>query len=265
MLKNDPVASRRRVYLTIENDVDGSAAPRGTDFTDCAWLDQSTGHLVAAANALVNSRRELTFTTFTFTADPATDICTAVAHGMETGDGIVRPSSTGALPAGIAAATNHWMIKVDNDSFKLATSLANAYAGVAVDITDAGTGVHSIPYSLSFLSERGLDGDFWLQIEQAETNFDGDYLLVRVEKTGYLARSWVKMENAGGVWETVLGANGETAGDMQRFNFCANGAGKLLRSGASYTLRDEADTKDRGHGTITEAGGRTEAVVDDAT
>lgn len=257
MLKNDPFASRRRMAFEISLDDGVSPAPRGTDFTGCVWLDQSTGHLVAAANTLVNSRRELTFTTFTFTADPATDICTAVAHGMETGDGLVRPSSTGVLPAGIAAATSHWMIKVDDDHFKLATSLANAYGGIAVDITDAGTGVHSIPYSLSFLSERGLDGDFWLQIEQSETAFDGDYLQVRVEKAGFaVARSWAKMESQGGVLGTVITADGKTVDDVLRFLYATDGAGEIDKDPVTGEIQiwNETHTKVIATCTLTDDG-----------
>jgi hypothetical protein len=262
MLKNDPVASRRRLPLRITNDTDGTAAPRGTSFAAASWIDQSTGNLVATNNAPVNMRRELVFTTFTFTADPATDICTAVGHGMETGDGLVRPSSTGTLPAGIAAATSHWLIVIDADHFKLATSLANAYAGTAINITDAGTGVHSIPYSFTFLSQRGLDGDFYLQLEQAETNFDGDYAQVLVSSGGYTGRSFVKMENAGGVWDDIMEA-GHTFGDGMRI-IVREMAAKFSKVGNDYVTRDLADTKDSHSGTVT-AGGRIAAAILDPT
>ena len=78
----------------------------------------------------------------TFTA-ATTDICTKTAHGLLTGNK-VRVSSTTTLPAGLAAATTYYVIKIDADTFKLATSAANAAAGTAIDITDTGTGVHSI-------------------------------------------------------------------------------------------------------------------------
>ena len=80
--------------------------------------------------------------TQTFTA-ATTDICTAAAHGFATGDR-VRVSSTTTLPAGLAAATTYYVIKIDANTFKLASSDANATAGTAVDVTDTGTGTHSI-------------------------------------------------------------------------------------------------------------------------
>lgn len=81
-------------------------------------------------------------TSGTFTA-ATTDICTKTAHGFKTGDR-VRVSSTTTLPAGLATATTYYVIKLTADTFKLATTDALATAGTAVDITDTGTGTHSI-------------------------------------------------------------------------------------------------------------------------
>ena len=78
----------------------------------------------------------------TFTA-ATTDICTKVGHGFVTGQK-VRVSSATTLPAGLAAATTYYVIRLTADTFKLASSDANATAGTAVDITDTGTGAHSI-------------------------------------------------------------------------------------------------------------------------
>lgn len=80
--------------------------------------------------------------TGTFTA-ATTDICTKTAHGFATGDR-VRVSSATTLPAGLSAATTYYVIKLTADTFKLATTDANATAGTAIDITDTGTGAHSI-------------------------------------------------------------------------------------------------------------------------
>lgn len=87
-----------------------------------------------------------TIADFTFTA-AATDICTAVAHGLITGDGPVRASNSGgALPAGLAVDTDYWIIAIAGsaDTFKLAASRADAFAGTAVNITGAGTGTHTL-------------------------------------------------------------------------------------------------------------------------
>jgi len=89
----------------------------------------------------------------TFTA-ATTDICTAAAHGYLTGDQ-VQVSSATTLPAGLAAATYYYVIKLTADTFKLANSLANAVAGTAVDITDTGTGTHTITLKTNLVGVAG--------------------------------------------------------------------------------------------------------------
>lgn len=78
-----------------------------------------------------------------FTA-ASTDICTATAHGYETGDRVRVTTTAADLPAGLAVDTTYYVIKLTADTFKLASSDANATAGTAVDISDAGTGTHTI-------------------------------------------------------------------------------------------------------------------------
>lgn len=72
-----------------------------------------------------------------------TDICTKSAHGMKTGLK-VQVSTTTTLPAGLSAATDYYVIYLSASTFSLAASLSDANAGTAIDITDAGTGTHTI-------------------------------------------------------------------------------------------------------------------------
>lgn len=84
----------------------------------------------------------------TFTADAGTDVCTFtstanIPSNILTGTR-TRLTTTTTLPAGLALATDYYYIKVTDSTFKLATSYANAIAGTAINITDAGTGTHTI-------------------------------------------------------------------------------------------------------------------------
>jgi len=57
----------------------------------------------------------------------------------------VRATTDGVLPTGLDLLTDYWVIVVNPNSLKLATSLANASAGTAKDITAAaGGGTHNI-------------------------------------------------------------------------------------------------------------------------
>lgn len=65
------------------------------------------------------------------------------AHGYVTGQK-VQVSTSGVLPTGLAASTDYYLIKSSVDLFKLASSLALAIAGTAIDITAQGSGDHTI-------------------------------------------------------------------------------------------------------------------------
>jgi hypothetical protein len=74
----------------------------------------------------------------------ATDIITKVAHGLVTGDPFVFASLGGG--AGLAALTKYWVIRLDNDTFKLATTYALAVAGTPINFT---TDITSSPGALT--------------------------------------------------------------------------------------------------------------------
>jgi hypothetical protein len=83
----------------------------------------------------------------TFTATSGTDQLNMVAHGLSTGDGPYKVSTTGTLPAPLTNATLYWIYKVDADNVKLALSEANAKTTplpVVVDLTTNGSGTHTL-------------------------------------------------------------------------------------------------------------------------
>lgn len=71
------------------------------------------------------------------TAVAATDIITLTGHGFATGDAL-QFTTTGSLPAPIAVGVTYFAIVLDVNTFKIATTAANAAAGTAIDITTAG-------------------------------------------------------------------------------------------------------------------------------
>lgn len=102
----------------------------------------------------------------TFTADASTDVCTYtstanVPSNILTGTR-VRLTTTTTLPAGLATATDYYVIRVSDSTFKLATSYANAVAGTAIDITDAGTGTHTVTWLLPrYTNGSGVNAIFF--------------------------------------------------------------------------------------------------------
>jgi hypothetical protein len=97
----------------------------------------------------------------TFTADAGTDICTHTNINLFPYT-CVQLTSSGTLPAGLALATDYYVIKLTDTTIKLATSYANAVAGTPIDITDAGTGTHTINTLYPrYTSGAGLQAFMW--------------------------------------------------------------------------------------------------------
>jgi microcystin-dependent protein len=139
--------------------------------------------------------------TFTVTiAAPA--VVSLTAHGFITGDAVYL-TTTGALPTGLVANTLYYIVRVDANSFNLATSLANAIAGTKITTTGSQSGTHTInacPYGLG-------DGS---------TTFNVPDLRGRVaagadQMFGAAAASRITLNTTQGVYNTLGASGGEQA------------------------------------------------------
>jgi hypothetical protein len=84
-----------------------------------------------------------------FTADAGLDRLTIDSNSsLYTGAKFRVSNSGGALPGGLAPATDYYAIRVSATAVQVASSLANAHAGVVINILDAGTGTHTLTMSL---------------------------------------------------------------------------------------------------------------------
>lgn len=64
------------------------------------------------------------------------------AHGFVS-ELIIQMTTGTTLPTPLLVATNYWVIVDDANTIRLASSLANARAGTAINLTDGGTGTHT--------------------------------------------------------------------------------------------------------------------------
>ncbi len=125
-----------------------TTAPGTLALVDVIGFYRVTSVTTATAQATANTLGQ----TDTFTADAGTDVCTwtstaNIPSNVLTGTR-VRLTTTTTLPAGLATATDYYVIRVSDTTFKLATTFANANAGTAINITDAGTGTHTVNWLL---------------------------------------------------------------------------------------------------------------------
>lgn len=125
-----------------------TVAPGQAVLVDLVGFYRKTSVTTTSAEATTNTLGQ----SDTFTADAGTDVCTytstaSIPSNILTGTR-VRLTTTTTLPAGLVGATDYYVIKVSDSTFKLAASYANATAGTQIDITDAGTGTHTITWLL---------------------------------------------------------------------------------------------------------------------
>lgn len=97
-------------------------------------------------------------------------IVTWAGHGLAPNATVV-PSTTGTLPTGLVAGTTYYVVgsSITTNTFKLATSVANAKAGVAITTSGSQSGVHTLTANLD-----------------AATNCIGAYLEVEVPSASFV-------------------------------------------------------------------------------
>lgn len=82
--------------------------------------------------------------TFTTTdVDIVNDVITVASHGLKVADPLHFTTSS-SLPTGISVDTAYYAIPTGPNTFKIATSASNAYAGTAVNITAVGAGTQTV-------------------------------------------------------------------------------------------------------------------------
>lgn len=143
-------ASSYYKYLLSASAVSAAATvvPGTLALVDVVGFYRKTPITSTAADATTNTLGQ----SDTFTADAGTDVCTwtstaNIPSNILTGTR-VRLTTTTTLPAGLATATDYYVVKLSDTTFELATSYANAIAGTQINITDAGTGTHTVSWLL---------------------------------------------------------------------------------------------------------------------
>lgn len=131
--------------------------------------DDSGAGSISTANDFVGAASDI---------DLTDNKITYTAHGFSIGlKG--QFTTSGTLPTGISAATDYFVIVVDANTYKIATSLNNANAGTAVDITALGLGEQTFtPTSLaggSIKLQHRLDSTMdWEDVASSSVNVTAD-------------------------------------------------------------------------------------------
>jgi len=108
------------------------------------WIRVTTVTTTTAQNAIwpITTARE------TATFSSSSGLLMTYTNDYQSFTKVRFNNSGGALPTGLAASTDYWMVRVSATTARIATSFANAIAGTVIAFTDAGTGTNSFDVRL---------------------------------------------------------------------------------------------------------------------
>ncbi len=131
----------------------------------------------------------------TASVNTTTNAITITAHGFLTGLGVVPTATAGTLPAPLVSGTTYYVIKVDADTIKLATSVVNALAGTAVDLTTVGvTGPFVLTVetaNVDVILQQSIDGTNWFDLDTENVVAATNILFGVTNPTGRYLRLYV--------------------------------------------------------------------------
>ena len=106
-------------------------------------------------------------------------VITYSSHGLSTGAG-VNFTTSGTLPTGVSTGVNYYIIKIDENSFWIATSVSNALAGTKINTLGSQSGsqtcnVHVLLHNGIYADANGLQlsPGVWLVNASASVNGTG--------------------------------------------------------------------------------------------
>jgi len=112
----------------------------------------------------------------------ATDGITITGHGLKTGQRSFFKADGSQLPAGILLGRDYYVIKIDNNTIKLAETFGEANSGTSIGITDIGTGTFELFYSalfdfrFRFTAPSSYLTIFRVEPDTMEYQVEGDYI-----------------------------------------------------------------------------------------
>lgn len=115
----------------------GATAPAGFLIADGSAISRTT--YANLYNTIAPSKGTFTVTI----ASP--NLVTLNSHGLLTGDAVFL-TTTGALPTGLSQNTLYYVIYVSANTFRLASSRANAIAGTGINTSGSQSGTHTLRY-----------------------------------------------------------------------------------------------------------------------
>jgi hypothetical protein len=108
-------------------------------------------------------------------------------HGLSHMKGIVF-TSTNTVPGGLTSGTQYYAIIVSDTVFKVASSTVNAVKGIAINITSAGSGTHTVTPNNPFIVVTDVASPNWNDVNTGLSGLPPKYLIFTKQdnQAGYI-------------------------------------------------------------------------------
>jgi hypothetical protein len=144
--RSDVVKTYVDARLPVGTVIESTSLTAPDGYLDCNGSAVSRTTYADLYNYSTTSKGAVTITS----ANPG--VVSLTSHGFSTGS-CIELTTTGTLPTNLSANTNYYVIYVGADTFRLATSAANAIAGTAIDTSGGSpSGTHTLrhcPFGIS--------------------------------------------------------------------------------------------------------------------
>ena len=165
---------------------------------------------------------------------------TKASHGLITGQTIVF-TTTGTLPAELTPDTTYYVIFASSSTYKVATSLANAIAGTAIDFTDDGdTGTHTAKFH-AYASVKFNVGSVFSGHSNLFDDYGTGIRYLNVKNAANVNIQGRGMVELGGITNTTLRINGTgtaTVGPVPADPFRAETVALIAGNGGTVSLEN---------------------------
>lgn len=98
----------------------------------------------------------------------SSDAITITDHGFQTGNRVVYTDGGDTQIVGLTDTNTYFIIKVDDDTVKLASSAANAYAGTAIAIADGVGAAHALTPTITATFVANIGGQALIKLKVGE-------------------------------------------------------------------------------------------------
>jgi hypothetical protein len=192
----------------------GKAAQRLAAAINDSGQGKGTGYSSATTAHPTVATLPANFSSTPFIVDLGTDIILWRDHGAKTGDPFRIGGYYSPMPAPWQYGATYYVIKVDDDRFKVAATAEDATNGVAIDLATATGGQFLAPVGLtcpSCFAEFPVEsGAVWLTVYSLTPGAAGDGIEMTASAGG--RATWDAAATRRTFWAYITGASGSWAG-----------------------------------------------------